>query len=271
MISKAAGVGCTGPLKRTMSERIRKSIMTDSCGIPPLKPRPGRVRGGWLTVYTDATHWVATKSITFSPISEIGGHLTESRGAILRGARGLTLGQTRNGSEEGGSALVREWLEAHGGPRDREYHVLSQLYAINAEWGFNPLCQAWFIRGTRLIGRTGCHSMHTYVNIYTYCMYVRMYICLHAYIINACLYEHTYICMNTYLMHACLCTIMVDIHPHHERLWDKPLYLTNNNLFIKQPAMMFCFLVHHQIMYWIWLWWRHFWCTSNSCHVSLGI
>ena len=45
----------------------------------------------------------------------------ESRGVMLKGARGLTFGQTRNGSEEGGSARVRERLEAHGGPRDREY------------------------------------------------------------------------------------------------------------------------------------------------------
>ena len=48
---------------------------------------------GWLTAYTAATHWVATKSITLSPISEIGGHLAGGRGAILKGAGGLTFGR----------------------------------------------------------------------------------------------------------------------------------------------------------------------------------
>ena len=82
---------------------------------------------------TTVTHQPATESTDRTPISEIGGHLAESRGAMLKGARGLTFGETRNGSEDGGSARVRERLEAHGGPRDCECNVLSQIYAINAE------------------------------------------------------------------------------------------------------------------------------------------
>ena len=41
------------------------------------------------------------------------------------------MGETRN--KDVGSALVHERLEAHGDPRDREYNVLSQIDAINAE------------------------------------------------------------------------------------------------------------------------------------------
>ncbi|CAL8404548.1 unnamed protein product [Boreogadus saida] len=70
---------------------------------------------GWSWMAdTTVTHQPATESTDRTPISEIGGHLAESRGAILKGARGLTFGQTRNGSEEGGSARVRERLEARG-------------------------------------------------------------------------------------------------------------------------------------------------------------
>ena len=46
----------------------------------------------------------------------------DSQEDILKGARGLTFG--RNGSEGEGSARVRERLEAHGGPRDREYNIV---------------------------------------------------------------------------------------------------------------------------------------------------
>ena len=44
----------------------------------------------------------------------------------------------RNGSEREGSARVRERLEAHGDPRDREYNVLFKMYVINAVIGLNP-------------------------------------------------------------------------------------------------------------------------------------
>ena len=44
----------------------------------------------------------------------------DSQGDSLEGAGGLT---ARHGSKEEGSALVRESLEAHGGPRDRVYFV----------------------------------------------------------------------------------------------------------------------------------------------------
>ncbi|CAL8351860.1 unnamed protein product [Boreogadus saida] len=73
----------------------------------------------WMAV-TTVTHQPAPESTDRTPISVIGGHLAESRGATLKG---LTFGKTREESEEGGSARVREQLEAHGGPRDREYLV----------------------------------------------------------------------------------------------------------------------------------------------------
>ena len=67
---------------------------------------------GWSWMAdTTVTQQPATESTDRTPISEIGGHLVESRGVMLKGARGLTFGQTRNGSEEGGSARVREGLE----------------------------------------------------------------------------------------------------------------------------------------------------------------
>ena len=78
---------------------------------------------------TTVTHQPATESTDRTPISEIGGHLAESRGAILKGARGLIFGETRNASEEGGSARVRDrdrvrdQLEARGGPRDRVFII----------------------------------------------------------------------------------------------------------------------------------------------------
>ncbi|CAL8314604.1 unnamed protein product [Boreogadus saida] len=43
---------------------------------------------------TTVIHQPATESTDQTPISEIGGHLAESRGAMLKGARGLTFGQT---------------------------------------------------------------------------------------------------------------------------------------------------------------------------------
>ncbi|CAL8309046.1 unnamed protein product [Boreogadus saida] len=61
---------------------------------------------------TTVTHQPATESTDRTPISEIGGHLAESRGAILKGARGLTFGETRNGSEEGGSPRVPTFLSS---------------------------------------------------------------------------------------------------------------------------------------------------------------
>ncbi|CAL8400518.1 unnamed protein product [Boreogadus saida] len=62
----------------------------------------------------------------------IGGHLAGGRGTILRGGPG------QHGTEEqgGGSARVREQLEAHGGPRDCEYFVWFKLSAIKAFNGF---------------------------------------------------------------------------------------------------------------------------------------
>ena len=91
-----------------------------------LKLGPDQPEGWSWMADTTVTHQPATESTDRTPISEIGGHLAESRGAILKGAGGLTFGETRNGSEEGGSARVRERLEAHGGPRDREYTALSK-------------------------------------------------------------------------------------------------------------------------------------------------
>ena len=68
---------------------------------------------------TTVIHQPATESTRRTPISEMGDTWLDSQEDILKGARGLTFG--RNGSEEEGSAQVRERLEAHGGPRSREY------------------------------------------------------------------------------------------------------------------------------------------------------
>ena len=86
----------------------------------PVNLGPDQPEGWSWMAFTTVTHQPATGSTDRTPISEIGGHLAESRGATIRG---LTFGQTREGSEEGGSARVRERLEAHGGPRDRVYFV----------------------------------------------------------------------------------------------------------------------------------------------------
>ena len=87
----------------------------------PVSLGPDQPEGWSWTACTAVTHQTATESSPFaSPISVIGGHLAESRGVNIRG---LTFGQTREESEEGGSAGVREQLEAHGGPRDRKYPV----------------------------------------------------------------------------------------------------------------------------------------------------
>ena len=101
----------------------------------PVNLGPDQPEGWSWMADTTITHQPATESTDRTPISEIGGHLAESRGAMLKGARGLIFGEPRNGSEEGGSARVREQLEAHGGPRGREYLIWFKLSVINAVIG----------------------------------------------------------------------------------------------------------------------------------------
>ena len=104
-----------GPLSTRGLDKGWRSVASRPVNLGPDQPE------GWSWMAdTTVTHQPATESTDRTPISVIGGHLAESRGATIRG---LTFGQTREGSEEGGSARVRERLEAHGGPRDRVYFV----------------------------------------------------------------------------------------------------------------------------------------------------
>ena len=80
--------------------------------------RPDQPEGWSWTGCTAVAHQTATESSPFaSPIRVIGGHLAGGRGDI----KGLTLGQHGTAREEEGSARVHVQLEAHGGPRDRDY------------------------------------------------------------------------------------------------------------------------------------------------------
>ena len=65
----------------------------------PVNLGPDQPEGWSWMADTTVTHQPATESTDRTPISEIGGHLAESRGAILKGIRGLTFGETGNHRE----------------------------------------------------------------------------------------------------------------------------------------------------------------------------